>query len=426
MIGQVRTAHPAIILNGKNYYEQLAPYLIGLTYSDNCDGEKADDLQFQLADRDRKFINEWMPDVGAFFDVSIIAERWFAPYAAGLSLDCGRFWVDSVEFALPDHTVTVKATSLPTGIRIKAANETRGWDNGTLQDIAQQICGENQLELDWQSDINPRYTRIEQNGESGLQFLKKRAEDAKLSIKAHRGTLVFFDEEKYEDKAAVFTIMYGNTQVSTSGLPVYRIEEAHFTIRLVDGLKKATVKNVDIYSGKLKTGQWTAEELLPPGPATIPPPEAVPPTGIAGGGAVPAGSRGAGTVQQSDIDQAAAAREDNLHDNPGDDDSGEDEGDDGGGRAREAPTDGLLVWTPPQSDSNISRKAKAHLRNRNKHNREATIKLSIGNPLIAAGMTCNLNGLGQYDGKWFVESAKHEVGPEYTTELKVRTCLKGY
>jgi hypothetical protein len=37
-----------------------------------------------------------------------------------------------------------------------------------------------------------------------------------------------------------------------------------------------------------------------------------------------------------------------------------------------------------------------------------------------------LVGCGQFDGKWFVETAHHKVAPEYTTELQIRKCLQGY
>ena len=85
MIVPVRTARPAIILNGNDYYSSLAPYLLSFTYTDSCDGKKADDLGFELADRDGKFISTWMPEKGAFLDASIIATNWFMPYAGGLS-----------------------------------------------------------------------------------------------------------------------------------------------------------------------------------------------------------------------------------------------------------------------------------------------------------------------------------------------------
>jgi hypothetical protein len=367
-----------------------------------------------------------MPDIGVFIDVSVLAERWFAPNAPPLKLDCGRFWIDTVDCEFPEQTVTIKGSSLPTAIRIKSVTETRNWQSNNLKNIAQQICDENPpLKLRWEAKTNPRYVATEQTEESALQFLKKRAEDAKIAIKAHKGELIFFDEQDYEARPAVFTLLYGSAQASDAGLPAFHLAEAHFSINLVDGLKGATVKSVDMGDGKIKEGTWKPDQLLPPGPATIPPPEAVPPSGISGGGNVPAGGRGAGTVSQSEIDDAAAAeRDDNLNYNPGDDDT-DSEGGDGGG-LREDPGSGLLVWNPPDADSNISLKAKAHVRKRNKRIKEGEVTMAIGNPLIVAGSCCNLNGFGQYDGKWFIQSVTHSIGPSYKTKMKIRLCLNGY
>jgi phage protein D len=382
MIVQVRAARPSIMLNGKDYYSSLAPYLLNLTYSDNCDGEKADDLQFQLADRDKRFISDWMPDIGVFLDVSIITERWFSPNSATMSLDCGRFWIDSIDFELPQHTASVKASSLPSNVRIKKANETRGWENSTLQDIAQQIAGENQMQLDWQADVNPKYERIEQNEESALQFLKSRANDAKLSIKVHRNTLVIFDEETYEAAAPSFTLAYGNV-AGGAGMAIYRVESAHFILKLTDTKKKQKVSYSSTSSGDVTTEEALDEE------------------------------EGQG--------ESEGEMTDYMNQNPGE------EGENGGGNGGpELFTTEPLDWQNTAGSENARRKAEAELRNANKHRYTGTIQLSIGNPIIAAGQTFDLRGVGQFDGKWFIESAQHNLGPEYNTELIVRRCLKGY
>jgi len=425
VITQARAAHPNITLNGRDYYNALAPYFLNLAYTDNCDGEKADDLHIQLADRDRRFINDWMPTVGVFFDISIVAERWFAPFAPALSLPCGRFWLDTVEFDLPAHTVSIKASSLPVGIRIKAVNETRGWDDHTLQQIAQQISSENKMSAPmWETSINPRYDHIEQTEESSLAFLKKRANDAKLAIKVKNNQLIFFDEQDYEAKPATFTLVYGNV-TGNGGLPVYRMTGGKFHINLVDALQKATVKSTDIESGKVNQGAYKTTDLIPPGYAPDSPnapqnaPDLPPVTGDTGTTAPPLPSN---TVDVSGL-------EDNVNDNPGDD-SEDDESAGGGGGSRSPRDDpssgGLAMWNPPGGGGNMTRKAKAHLRNRNKDSRHAEVDMEIGNPLIAAGTTCNLKGVGQYDGKWFVETAHHTVGPEYNTKLTIRRCLTGY
>lgn len=382
------------MMNGQDYYSALAPYLLNLSYTDNCDGEKADDLQLQLADRDRKFINEWMPDKGVYIDVSIICERWFSPNGATLSLDCGRFWIDSIEFELPQHTVSVKAGSIPTDQRIKASDETRGWENSSLKDIAQQIAGENNMQLDYQSDVNPRYKRVEQTEESGLRFLKKRANDAKLAIKVHRNTLVFFDEQTYEEKPPSFTLVYGNVP-ATPGLACYRMSGGHFSTKLTDTTKSAEVAHVNPETGRLTKEKFSADD-----------------------------------------DELDDELSDKLAEDP--DFEPDEEGEDGTRMKLIVPRaeEGSAYWTLDDPKDNAGkgaggkgaaqRRAKAEVRDANKDKENANVEMSIGNPLIAAGMTFQLVGVGQFDGKWFIESATHDVAPMYTTKLNIRRCLEGY
>jgi phage protein D len=388
MITQVRTARPEIMLNGQDYYSSLAPYFLNLSYTDNCDGKKADDLQLQLADRDRKFINEWMPDKGVFMDVAIICERWFAPNAASLKLDCGRFWIDSVDFELPQHTVSVKAQSIPTDVRIKGGEETRGWENNSLQDIGGQIAGENDMLLDWQANYNPRYKRVEQVEESGLAFLKKRASDAKLAIKVCRNKVIVFDEEDYEKQAPSFTLVYGN--VAASGGTAYRMTGGHFSRKATDTKKSVAVKHINPETGRLVDEKATTDD-----------------------------------EDVSEID-------DNLIDDP---DFEPDEG--GNGSLLITPrSSGLINWDANNPSENAGkgaggtakgqRRAKAALRESNKDKETASVELAIGNPLIAAGQTFILQGVGQFDGKWFIESATHKLAPMYETSLSIRRCLEGY
>lgn len=384
MIGQVRTARPAIILNGQDFYQSLAPYLVTFNYEDNCDGKKADDLHFELADRDGKFISTWMPKKGANLDAQIIASQWFSPIAGDISLDCGRFWIDSIEFELPDHKVSVKATSIPTNCRIKGSKEHRGWEKTTLQDIANQIAGENQMSVDWQAQANPRYSRVEMHDESSLGFLMKRCNDAKLAIKVHRSKIVVFDEQKLEEAEPKFSLLYGNTSPTMGGAS-YRMSGAHFSTKVTDTTKKAKVSATDSATGEVKSGEHTAAD--------------------------------------DDLeDQTDDKVNENTDNDESDDSAFLDQSPEGRATRELEGTD----FGAGKGDSGATLKAKSHVRDKNKKKEQSHIELSIGNPLIAAGQTFNLVGCGQFDGKWFVESAHHTVGPEYKTELHVRKCLVGY
>lgn len=394
MILQARASRPEIKMNGVDYFAKLAPYFLDLSYTDNCDGEKADDLELRLADRDNRFISDWMPDKGAFVDIAIIAERWFSPNAVGLRLDCGRFWIDEINFELPDHTVSIKGTSIPTDAHIKASNETRGWDDTTLQKIAQQIAGENNMSVDWQSEYDPKYSRVEQTEQSGLEFLMHRAKDAKLAIKVHRGQIVFYDEETLESQGPKFSVVFGNTAPS-AGMACYRMSGGKFTTKLIDTTKKATVSHVDPMSGKATSEDFTATD--------------------------------ADAVEDWHTNVNAST------------DSGdeEDESDEGGGEellhalGRRSITPRTVDepvgdWNQSGPSESAQRLAKAKVRDANKDKEHAEIELSIGNPLVAAGQVMTLSGVGKYDGLWFVESIAHKLGPMFTTTLAVRRCLKGY
>lgn len=404
MILQVRTARPSIVMNGADYFQKLAPYFLNLAYTDSCDGQKADDLQLQLADRDGRFVSDWMPDKGAFLDIGIIAERWFAPNAAPITMPCGRFWIDEVECELPQHTVSIKGSSIPTDGHIKAADETRGWENKTLRVIAEQIAKENKLDgVEWRSDYNPEYSYVEQTEQSGLEFLMHKARDAKLAIKVHLKKIIFFDEEQLESAPPAFAIVFGEGMpggalqalgalaplVSGASLPtggnVYRMVGGKFTSKLVDTAKKATVTHLDLANGKTTQGEHTDND--PDGKAI--------------------------TDWHTNIPQSTDCK----------DEEDDGEGEDGDGELRTEP---ISQWQKPGPSASDTRLAKSKLRGKNKDRFHAEIQMSIGNPLVVAGQVFLLQGVGKYDGNWFVESATHKVGPVYTTTLQARKCLTGF
>ena len=423
MIGQVRTARPAIMLGGVDFYNQLAPYLVTFKYEDNCDGEKADDLSFELADRDGKFISTWMPQKGATLEASIIASRWFSPVGTDITLDCGKFWIDTVEFKLPERTVTIKANSIPTDVRLKAGKETRGWEKTTLQDIAQQVAGENKMTLDWQAQTNPKYGRTEMHEESSLGFLKKRCADAKLAIKIKSAKIIVFDEQQLEEAGAAFSVVYGDEPVMSAGA-TYRLAGAHFVTKLVDTVKKTKVLHADPQSSEVQSGQYTATDQAGAG-SSSPGRGALLSGGGGGttGGGAPSTSASGGDSgggEASEADETTNEDVDSDTEDGGGNGSGGGNGAraDGGGGADLAPTD----W----SDEGANMKAKANARAKNKKKDQCRLELGIGNPLIASGQTCNVVGCGQFDGLWFVESAQHTVGPAYKTELIIRRCLTGY
>jgi hypothetical protein len=425
ILAKVRTARPSITLNGVDYYNQLAPYLLRFMYTDSCDGAKTDDCQFDLADRDRKFINEWMPIAGATFDASIICERWFALNAAALSLPCGTFYIDSVEFDLPAHTVSIKSNAIPNNTHGKVSNETRPWGDGaqggpgiTLKDIAQKICDENPpLQLNYIATRNPQYDRVEQVEESAFQFLKRHAEDAKLEIKVAKGFLIVYDPLTMDQQPPSFTLVYGNVPAPQgTNTRVFRMSGGQFRLQVTDLTASVVINNSDLNDGTTTSRQFDANSLLPPevggtGPSVNPNP----------------------APNESQIPTAVLPEQwkDILNWNTDAKKSG-DGGSGSGPPSRDVGVgtgEGLQsYWSNDASAGDAAlTKAQARAREKNRRHYESDIEMSIGNPLIAAGATFMLVGCGQFDGLWFIETARHVVNPPlYDTFLHVRRTLEGY
>ena len=69
--------------------------------------------------------------------------------------------------------------------------------------------------------------------------------------------------------------------------------------------------------------------------------------------------------------------------------------------------------------------AKKMLRSKNKGETTASFTL-VGDPELVAGITVRVYGYGEFNGKYIVEEAKHNITGGYKTEIKLRSCLEGY
>jgi phage protein D len=405
MIGQVRAAHQVVSVNGQDYSVQLEPYFLELSYKDSVSGDKADDIQLKLADPDRRWITDWMPEKGAKIDVAIRCERWFSPNAAPLLLDCGSFYIDQVEFSLPEHTLSIKANPIPPSAKVKGTKKTKGFESTNLKAIAEKMAADGGMTVQYESSVNPIYKRVDQTEESDLEFLKKRTGDASLKMKISRDKIVVFDEADYEKRPPKFILAYGDQAPSRNDIPCYRLRSAKFTTKLTDTAKECCCSYMNPETGRLTKETFTAND-------------------------------------RDVIDDTI-----NLCENP---DYELDEPRDGGdGEAfvlayaasvREGADPVISDWTPPSAAPSKNkgkgakgkkaamRKAKGKLREKNKEKQKGEkMSLGIGNPLVAAGQTFLLEGCGQFDAKYFIEEVTHKLGTEdYNTELTARKVLEGY
>lgn len=393
LVIQTRFARPQILIGGTDYFPSLAPYFLSLSYTDSCDGEKSDSIDIELCERDGQFMGPSFPHKGTFFDVFINCYNWRFS-GDNTALECGRFFIDDVHFKGPPRTMSIKANSVPTDSKVKSKQTTRAWENTTLDKVANQIAAENQMTVLWEGEESPRFKRLEQTESSDLAFLKQKARDAGLSIKVSKRQIIFFDEQKYEEKEPRFSLIYG-----------FNVRSWSFSTKFTDTAKKAKCEYVNPETGRLTSEEfedlevesWAGELIINENP---------------------------GFEEDEDFDEAFALAE-----------------------VGPSPRTELIDYPVPNIKENspranrgkgsggnrvARRKAKKHLRDKNKEKTKAGDKSNtfgieiMGNPTIAAGQTCLVEGFGFYDGKYIVVSARHKVGPEYDTSLSIRKCLVGY
>lgn len=193
---------PTIKIAGVDCTRDLFPFLLSISYTDNLSGE-ADTIDVELMDKDRLFINEWMPTLSDTLQVSLTKDN-----GAGLveTLDLGVFEIDEVEASAPPSVFKIKAVSVSQNSALRQRDESKSWENVKLSEIAQDIASAAGVELFYKADDDPTVTRAEQQEQSRLAFLEKLCKDNFLSLKVSDGQLIIFDESELDKQEPALTL----------------------------------------------------------------------------------------------------------------------------------------------------------------------------------------------------------------------------
>ena len=87
-----------LTINGVDMTQDLAPYLLSLTYTDNLTGV-ADELKAEFDNSDFKFLNDW------YFSPGAIVRAWIE------NMFCGEFTIDDTSQSAHPHVAEFKAQS---------------------------------------------------------------------------------------------------------------------------------------------------------------------------------------------------------------------------------------------------------------------------------------------------------------------------
>lgn len=181
-----------LLYEGKDISADIGPDLLSFTYTDKSGSRgEADDVRIVISDRDKQWQGPWLPERGHVLRPVIRCVNWFAEDDS-LSLNCGTFQVDEVEFEAGEtDTITIKGIPSAVKSSIAGQKKTRAWNSTSLQQIAGDIAGRAGLGLVYKGEAVP-FERIEQRQEPDLAFLHRVATDNGHRVKVAEDKIIVY------------------------------------------------------------------------------------------------------------------------------------------------------------------------------------------------------------------------------------------
>lgn len=354
-----------VSIDGHDVAGHFAPYLLEFSFTDNAHG-KADEIQLSLHNRDGRFTGSWRPKKGMTVEAAIVCHDWEAQGAA-LSLPCGTFRIDEIEFSGPPDKIQIKAVSADLTGSLRESNKTRAWEHSNLEALAGQIAAENHLALHYAGPPHP-FERQDQRNESDLAFLNRLANERGMNCKAHNGRLALFDANQAEAGPCVLTIAKAGQ--------IYSPKSWSFKVSSSGtDYKKAEVAYTDPKTGDTHTAVVVSEkETDVPG---------------SGAGKRPAAQGSAGEGYANGV----AGNEKTL-----------------------------ALQKRVEDSSQAIALGKGELHKANAKEQTASLEC-LGCPRLAAGQMLELTGFGDFSGRYFIKTATHRISGSggYATSLELTT-----
>ena len=147
---QMRHATISLEYNGADITLPLNKRTDKFTYNDPESGS-SDDISLSVIDPDERWINEHFPSLEDKIGAKISVSDWMRP-GDNRTLDCGMFIVDDPSFSGPPCKVSFKAVSKPAEGCFTATKRTQTWENVSVKNMAQEIAGRSNLQLQYIAD----------------------------------------------------------------------------------------------------------------------------------------------------------------------------------------------------------------------------------------------------------------------------------
>jgi phage protein D len=211
--------------DGKDISADVEKYLTAFTYVDKTISEQTDEISVTFQDMEGLWRGGWFPEQSASLSASIECRNWFKP-GETLHRDCGSFEIDDITMEGPASVCSISAVAVGITNSIRRQENTKPWENSTIQAMLSEIAGKHGFALKWYSSYNPTIDRYDQKSESDMAFAYRICNYAGLTLKMTDKQMVVFRGEEFDAKPAELTIRRGidglsHWQFNTNSADVY-------------------------------------------------------------------------------------------------------------------------------------------------------------------------------------------------------------
>lgn len=260
IVDMARRAAWQVKVQGVDISDEIKKDLISIEITDN-EEDAADDLQIKLADREAVWLQEWLNDTiqagvktkGLSFAVWIGKNDHTGKV---VQQKAGTFTLDSIKHSGPPSAVTIKCTSLDFAGGIRTEKRDKAWERYNLKGIAQEIAKKGGLQLSYCCNINPTYSRRQQDQETDIAFLVRVCHDEGVSVKISDGHMILFQREIFENMEAIDKIVFGDGSYTKWDLGT-STGDVTFDKCIVTYTDPATGKSI---TGSYQTDEYAEEE----------------------------------------------------------------------------------------------------------------------------------------------------------------------
>ena len=180
-MAETRKKSLSVIYNGTEAWSELFPVMDRFTYNDSVD--QSDTISFEISDRDQKWIKGWIPERGDIIEPCIKTENWNYE-GERLMLLCGSFVVDDFSFSAATLRGSINGVSAPVDSCFKETQNTKTWENATVQLIAGEFAAKYGLSLVFDAE-DIQVEKTEQSKQTDSDFLKQICEKYGLGYKVY-------------------------------------------------------------------------------------------------------------------------------------------------------------------------------------------------------------------------------------------------